>query len=107
MDWVHKASSAYWFNNVKKDIEELAKYFHDQVVKAFKEDSKQRFKIIEYIGQQVQPALRLELALIEINPSTPVLHATGLLQPGAGSAAGMINPVASGIRSSFARPANQ
>ncbi len=91
MDWLHKASSANWFHDVKKDIEELAKYFHDQVVKAFKEDPKHRFNVIEYSGQSKQRALSLELALIEIDPSTPVLHAAGWLQPGAGSAAGMIN----------------
>lgn len=91
MDWLHKASSASWFNDVKKDIEELAVYFHDQVVKAFKEDPNHRFKVIESIDQRQRPALRLELALIEINPSTPVLHAAGWLTLGGGTAAGAIN----------------
>ncbi|MEE9580303.1 MAG: hypothetical protein V3V74_03190, partial [Nitrosomonadaceae bacterium] len=32
MDWLHQVSSATWVSNVKEDIKELAKYFHDQVV---------------------------------------------------------------------------
>ena len=93
MDWLHKASSANWVSDVKKDIKELAKYFHDQVVKEFKEDTKHRFQVIERPDQSKEPALRLELALIEIDPSTPVLHALGLAAPqlGTATAAGVIN----------------
>jgi hypothetical protein len=92
MDWLHGLSSANWIGNVKKDIEELALYFHDQVVKEFSEDPKQRFRIIERSDQHRQPALRLELALIEIDPSQPVLHALSWAgPPGTGTAAGMIN----------------
>lgn len=92
MDWLHKLSSANWISDVKKDIDELALYFHDQVVKKFKEDPQQRFQVIEYAGQQVRPALRLELALVEIDPSQPVLHALSWAgPPGTGSAAGLIN----------------
>ena len=36
-------------------------------------------------------ALRLEIALIEIDPSTPVLHAAGWAVPGGGTAAGVVN----------------
>jgi Protein of unknown function (DUF3313) len=91
MDWMHEVSSANWIGDVKKDIKELAQYFHDQVVKDFKEDPKHRFKVIESPAQHKKPALRLELALIEIEPSLPVLHALGWLQPGGGTAAGIIN----------------
>ncbi|MDO8843664.1 MAG: DUF3313 family protein [Methylicorpusculum sp.] len=91
MDWLHKASSASWLSDVKKDIAELAQYFHDQVVKEFKEDPNQRFRVIEFAGQHKEPALRLELALIQIDPSQPVLHALGWLQMGGGTAAGAIN----------------
>lgn len=91
MDWLHKASSANWFGDVKKDIDELAVYFHDQMVKEFKEDPNHRFTVIEYIGQHQKPALRLEIALVEINPSTPVLHAAGWLVLGGGTVAGLIN----------------
>ncbi|UZR29641.1 DUF3313 family protein [Methylococcus mesophilus] len=92
MDWLHNLSSAAWVSDVKSDIAELGQYFHDQVVKAFKEDPKHRFKIIERAGQHKDPALRLELALIEIDPSMPVLHALSWAGPiGTGSAAGAVN----------------
>ena len=91
MDWLHKASSANWIGDVKKDIPELARYFHHQVVKNFKEDPRHRFLVLDDPGQHKDPALRLELALIEIDPSTPVLHALGWLQPGGGTAAGLVN----------------
>ncbi|MGR8932971.1 MAG: DUF3313 family protein [Gammaproteobacteria bacterium] len=92
MDWLHKLSSVNWISDVKQDIDELALYFHDQVVKKFKEDPQHRFQVIEYASQAVRPALRLELALIEIDPSQPVLHALSWAgPPGTGTAAGMIN----------------
>ncbi|MGZ8096646.1 MAG: DUF3313 family protein [Methylosarcina sp.] len=92
MDWLHKMSSVNVVSDVKEDIEELAQYFHEQVVKDFKEDPNHRFEIIEYAGQQSGPVLRLELALIEIDPSQPVLHALSWAgPPGTGTAAGVIN----------------
>ncbi|MGZ8213878.1 MAG: DUF3313 family protein [Methylosarcina sp.] len=91
MDWLHQLSSANLLGGVQKDIEELALYFHDQVVKEFNDDPNQRFHIIEGPEQHRQPALRLELALIEINPSQPALHAAGWLTPGGGTAAGVVN----------------
>jgi hypothetical protein len=92
MDWLHSLSSANWLANVKKDTAELAQYFRDRVVKEFKEDPKHRFQVIEYAGQRKGPTLRLELALIEIDPSQPVLHALSWAgPPGTGTAAGMIN----------------
>lgn len=91
MDWMHQLSSANWASDVKNDIAELARYFHHQVVTAFKEDPHHRFRVIQDPSQHKEPALRLELALIEIDPSQPVLHALGWLQPGGGTAAGLIN----------------
>ncbi len=92
MDWLHKASSASWLSDVKKDIAELGQYFHDQVVKEFKNDPKHRFQVLENPASHKQPALRLELALIEIDPSTPVLHALSWAGPiGTGSAVGAVN----------------
>lgn len=92
MDWLHKMSSANIISDVKEDIKELAQHFHDQVVSNFKEDPHHRFQIIEYPGQQRGPVVRLELALIEINPSQPVLHALSWAgPPGSGTAAGLIN----------------
>jgi len=91
MDWLHNMSSASWFGDVQKDIQELAQYFHDQVVKDFEEDPNHRFQVIASPTQHKQKALRLELALIEIDPSTPVLHAAGWAVPGGSSAAGVVN----------------
>ncbi|MBL1265223.1 DUF3313 family protein [Methylomicrobium sp. RS1] len=92
MDWLHKMSSVNVISDVKKDIEELAYYFHDQVVKKFKDDPQHRFQIVEYPGQQKGRVVRLELALIEIDPSQPVLHALSWAgPPGTGTAAGLIN----------------
>jgi hypothetical protein len=91
MDWLHGMSSASWFGDVKKDIDELAVYFRNQIIKDFREDPNHRFNVIETIGQHRHPALRLEIALIEIDPSTPVLHAAGWAVPGGSSAAGVVN----------------
>jgi len=91
MDWLHGMSSASWYGGVKKDIEGLAVYFHDQTVKEFKDDPNQRFQVIDKPGPSEPRTLSLELALIEINPSQPVLHAAGWLAPGGGVAAAAIN----------------
>ena len=91
MDWLHQLSSANWLADVKKDIAELGQYFHDQVVKDFEDDPKHRFQVIDSPAQYKQKALRLELALIEIDPSQPVLHGLGWLTLGGGTAAGAIN----------------
>ncbi len=92
MDWLHKASSANVISDVKKDTADLAKYFRDQIVKEFKQDPKKRFQIIETEQQHKKPALRLEIALVEIDPSQPVLHALSWAgPPGTGTAAGLIN----------------
>ena len=91
MDWLHDMSTASWFGGVKKDIEELAVYFHDQIVKDFNDDPQHRFQIIDSAEQGTGKALRLELALVEIDPSMPVLHAAGWLTPGGGTAAGVVN----------------
>ncbi len=59
----------------KKTTAELAIYFHDQIVKNFKEDPKHRFTVIESAANQTSPALQLELALIKIDPSASVFEA--------------------------------
>ena len=92
MDWLHKMSSVNALSDVKEDIADLARYFHEQVVTKFKEDPNHRFQIVEYPGQQRGASVRLELALIEIDPSQPVLHALSWAgPPGTGTAAGLIN----------------
>ena len=79
------------FGDAKKDIEELAVYFHDQVAKEFRLDPNHRFQVIEIPSQHKAKALRLEIALIEVDPSTPVLHAAGWAVIGGSTAAGFIN----------------
>jgi hypothetical protein len=91
MDWLHDMSSASWFGDVKKDIDELAVYFHDQTVKEFEDDPNHRFQVIDSPGRHKKGVLRLEIALVEIDPSTPVLHAAGWAVPGGSSAAGFVN----------------
>jgi hypothetical protein len=92
MDWLHDMSSASWMGNVQNDINELAQYFHDTVVKEFNNDPNQRFLVIDSPAQHKKKALRLELALIEIDPSMPVLHALSWAgPPGTGTAAGIVN----------------
>jgi hypothetical protein len=91
MDWMHKITSVNLISDIKKDIEELAQYFQDQVIMEFKTDPNHRFQVIESPGQHKLKALRLELALIEVDPSEPVLHALGWMVPGGGTAAGVVN----------------
>lgn len=91
MDWMHSMGSATWLSGVKADIEELAVYFHDQIERELKSDSRHRFQVVGRAPKTGGRTLRLELALIEIDPSEPVLHALGWLQPGAGVAAGVVN----------------
>lgn len=92
MDWLHQLSGVNLISDVKSDIEELGRYFHDQVIKDFKEDPNHRFQVLSYPAKQPhQATLQLELALIEINPSIPALHAAGWLIIGGGTAAGAIN----------------
>lgn len=92
LDWMHKLSSANVLGDVKKDTEELAQYFHDQVMKNFKQDSLHRFQVIEHLPKNLTSALRLELALIEVNPSQSMLHALSWAgPPGTGTAVGLVN----------------
>ncbi|MDD1617297.1 MAG: hypothetical protein CG439_2444 [Methylococcaceae bacterium NSP1-2] len=91
MDWLHNMSSAAWFGDVQKDIKELAEYFRNQIITDFRQDPNHRFTVIETAQQHKAPALRLEIALIEIDPSTPVLHAAGWAVVGGGTAANVVN----------------
>jgi hypothetical protein len=91
MDWLHKLSSVNYVTNVKKDIKEVAGYFQKQVIADFNNDPNQHFIMLNYPAQQTQSVLQLELALIEIDPSMPMLNAAGWLEPGGGTAAGLIN----------------
>ena len=48
MGWLHRLSSANWIRDVKRDIDELALYFHNQIVKDFQADPNHRFQVIDY-----------------------------------------------------------
>jgi len=91
MDWLNKLSSVNYLTSVKQDINELAVYFQNQVITDFQNDPNHRFTLLDYPVQQTQGVLQLELALIEVDPSKPVLNALGWLQPGGGTAAALIN----------------
>jgi len=92
LDWIHKISSANVLGDVKKDMQELAQYFHAQVVKSFKNDPHHRFQVIGTPKQKRPSVLKLELALIEVNPSQSMLHALSWAgPPGTGTAAGLVN----------------
>lgn len=92
MDWLHDMSSASWVGNVQNDIADLAVYFHDEVVKQFNIDPEHRFQVIDSPTGNKRGTLRLELALVEIDPSMPVLHALSWAgPPGTGTAAGVVN----------------
>ena len=91
MDWMHRLSSVNILTNVKKDIQGLAVYFRDQVITDFTNDPQHRFQVLDYPAQQTQSTLQLELALIEVDPSEPLLHAAGWLTMGGGTAAAVIN----------------
>lgn len=92
MDWLHSISAANLIGDVKKDTAELAVYFRQQVIKKFREDPNHRFTLIEYANQYRQPALQLEMALIEVMPSQSMLHALSWAgPPGTGTAVGMVN----------------
>ncbi|MFI3188663.1 hypothetical protein BCS42_13390 [Crenothrix sp. D3] len=91
MDWLHQLSSASVLSDVKNDMPKIAQYFHDQIVKEFNEDPNHRFQIIDSVAQRTAPALRLEIALVEVDPSMPMLHAAGWAVVGGGAAANVIN----------------
>lgn len=92
LDWMHQLSSANVLGDIKKDTQELAQYFHAQVVKSFKNDPHHRVQVIEHPQKNMTSALRLELALIEVNPSQSMLHALSWAgPPGTGTAVGLVN----------------
>lgn len=91
MDWLHEVGSANLLTDIKADFAELADYFRKQLVTAFENDPNHRFRVLRYAVNHTQPALRLEVALIEADPSEPILHAAGWLVLGGGTAAGLVN----------------
>ena len=59
---------------VKKDIDALAEYTRQSFTKAIAEDPNKRFTVVPERGQRT---LILEVALVQIVPSKPVLNALG------------------------------
>lgn len=92
MDWMHQLRSANLLQDIKKDIGELAQYFREQVIKEFRADPNHRFQVIEFAKQHKKPALRMELALIEINPVGTCFACSQLADIGWGHGCGCCQP---------------
>ena len=60
--------------DIERDVRYLASYQHDSIVKAFRNDPKHRFRVVD-IPTHDRRALVLEVALIEIVPSKVILNA--------------------------------
>ena len=69
----------------QKDVEELGTYFREAVKKAFREDTKARFAVLN-IPSTSEDTLILEMAITEIVPSKVVLNALGYAPFGIGLA---------------------
>jgi hypothetical protein len=91
MDWLHAITTANLLGSFKQDVNELAGYFQDQVKKEFRENPDNRFLLVDNPVVREKPLLSLELALIELEPSEPILHAAGWAVIGGTVAAGVIN----------------
>jgi hypothetical protein len=63
--------------DVKKDIAELAVRFHDELVKAFRDDPKHHFQVIDDPAQIDAQTLVIETALVEIVPTKAGLGILG------------------------------
>jgi hypothetical protein len=59
---------------VKSDVAELANYTRESFVRAFADDPKHRFQVVQTAGPKT---LILELAIVQIVPSKAVLNAMG------------------------------
>jgi hypothetical protein len=63
--------------DVKKDIADLALEFHDDLVKAFRDDSKHHFQVLDDAGAIDDQTLVIQSALVELVPSKAALAALG------------------------------
>ena len=97
MDWWQKTNFRNAVGSFERDVQELARYMQKTFIKAFEEAEKKRFKVVK-VPSQWGKSLRLEMALVEVVPSKPVLNALGFAAgpvtkvPGVGSAASMAAP---------------
>ena len=63
--------------DVKKDIADLAVEFHDDLVKAFRDDPKHHFQVVDDVKQIDAQTLMVEAALVELVPSKAWLGVLG------------------------------
>ena len=63
--------------DVKKDIADLAVEFHDDLVKAFREDPKKHYQVVDDVKQIDAQTLMIEAALVELVPSKAWLGVLG------------------------------
>lgn len=61
---------------IRQDIGELAEYAHDRLEKAFREDARYRFSVVDTPSSK---SLVLELAIVELVPSKAALNVAGLI----------------------------
>jgi hypothetical protein len=72
--WEKASAAGLSQEQVKKDVQSLADYTHQSVTRAFAEDPKRRFKVVQEAGPRT---LILELALTQVVPSKAALNAIG------------------------------
>lgn len=63
--------------DVKQDIADLAVEFHDDLEKAFKEDTRKHFQVVDDVKQIDAQTLMVEAALVELVPSKAWLGVLG------------------------------
>ena len=91
MDWWQQTNLRSMEGQFQRDVQELAQYMRNSFIKAFREDPNRRFKVI---NSPAGGTLQLEMALIEVVPSKPVLNALAYAAPvyGTGTAASVMSP---------------
>jgi len=61
---------------IESDVQKLAKYTHDSITKAFRDDPRHRFKVVG-VPTSEPHVLVLEFALVQVVPSKVLLNALG------------------------------
>jgi hypothetical protein len=72
--WEKASTSGLSPDQAKKDVQSLADYTRQSMTRAFSNDPKHRFKVVENAGPET---LILELALTQVVPSKAALNAIG------------------------------
>jgi hypothetical protein len=89
MNWWQQTNLSNLSGQFPKDFQDVANYMQNSFTKAIENDPQHRFGVVT---QPTGHTLQLEMALIELVPSKPVLNALGWLQLGGGTAASVISP---------------